>query len=512
MIPGVRRSLSFALIALAAGCSHAARNSDDALAARVLLEQVEELAQPPSDETAHLAPELPHEAERDTPVPAPCPDSGVPGHLLPLQEAIDTAFRMQPRLRVYLEGIEQARGGETIAFAPFLPTASVGYSAGGFDLNVGGQGLNLPGLPAFTFLPPTGTLPIGLNIQTGYEIAELRLQWLICDFGRRLGRYHQATIAVDVAELQTTRAYQTVANEVEIAYFQVLRTRSLRTTAQEAVRRAEEDLDVARKLRKGDVIETEKVLRAEVQVAQSRRLLDQTEGAVAIAVAALNLAVGLNVNAPTDVLDSSAIPPFEKSLAECLQTAVSQRREFAVARQTIRSAEEGTSVAKADFAPRIVAEGLLLDFQQASPRGHVDLPLGFIKLEWGIFEGGKRVGELRVANAKVRAAMAQAESIADTIAYQVTEAYHLLITARRGIDRARPAVDQARESYRLIQARNRLGDATTAEVVDAETALTRAEQDYLNSTYDYMTALSKLEFAIGATPTPGSLSACDHAK
>jgi outer membrane protein TolC len=492
-----RGPLWFALLALAVGCAHPSGSGTDALETRILPDHFEEPPQPPQND---------REVECEKPDPLP----PVPGQVLGLQEAIETAFRMQPRLRVYLEGIEQARGGETIAFAPFLPAVAAGYSVGGFDLNVGGQGVSLPGLPGFTFLPPSGTLPVGLNIQSGYEVAELRLQWLICDFGRRLGRYHQAAIAVAVAELQTTRAYQTIANEVETAYFQVLRTRSLRTTAQEAVRRAEEDLEVARKLQKGDVIEKEKVLRAEVQLAQNRRLLDQAEGAEAIAVAALNLAVGVNVSTPTEVVDAGDIPPFEQSLPECLQAAVGQRREFQVARQTIQSAEEGTKVARADFAPRIVAEGLLLDFQQSSPRGHVDLPLGFIKLEWGLFEGGKRVGEMRVASAKVRAAMAQAESIADTIAFQVTEAYRLLVTARRGIDRARPAVEQAKESYRLVQARNRLGDATTAEVVDAETALTRAEQDYLNSVYDYMTALSRLEFAVGSTPTGSAFGDRTH--
>jgi outer membrane protein TolC len=520
MSSGLKWSLSLILLA---GCSHSKDCPYDSLVARILpvdgvvaadLHQgetalPERSAVPDSGASAESLPpprELPEQPADAGTTFASCRPS--PEQCLGLHDAIDTAFRTQPRLRVYLEGIEQARGGATIAFAPFLPAASVGYSVGGFELNVGGQGVNLPGLPPFTFLPPSGTLPIGLNIQSGYELAELRMQWLICDFGRRLGRYHQATIAVDIAQLQTTRAFQTVANEVELAYYQVLRARALRKSAQEAVRRAEDDLGVARKLRKGGAVETEKVLRAEVQVAQSSRLLDQTEGAEAIAIAALNLAIGLNVNAPTCIVETSDTPPFAHSLPECLEMAVVQRREFEVARRTIQSADEGTRVAKADFAPRIVAEGLLLDFQQASPRGHFDLPLGFIKLEWGIFEGGKRVGEMRVANAKVRAAMAQAESIADTIAFQVTEAYRLLIVARRGIDRSRPAVEQARETYRLVQARNKLGDATTAEVVDAETALTRAEQDYLNSTYDYMTALSRLEYAMGSTPTPDTLAAC----
>jgi outer membrane protein TolC len=425
-----------------------------------------------------------------------------PAQILTLSEAIETAFRQQPRLRVYLESVEQARGGEDIAFAPFLPMASAGYSVGGFDLNVGGNSVPLGPPPGFTFLPTLGSIPIGLNINTGYELADFKLQWLICDFGRRLGRYRQAGLAVDIAQLQTERAYQTVANEVAVAYYQVLRTRALRKIATDAVRRSEDDLEVAKRLEKGGALLKEKRLRVEVQLAESRRSLDAAEGAEAVAVAALNLAIGLNVNAPTGVQENPDLPTFTQSLAECLETAVGMRREFQVARQSIQVADEGRRVSKADFAPKIVADGTLFDFQQSAPRGHADLAVGFIKLEWGLFEGGKRVAELRVADSKTRAAVAQAETIADNIAFQVTEAYRHLITARRGIERSRPAVTQAEENRRLVRARAKVGDATSAEITDAESALTRAQQDHLNSIHDYLIGLVRLEYAMGAAPTP----------
>src|SRR5262249_60639571 len=131
----------------------------------------------------------------------------------------------------------------------------------------------------------------GMDIKSGYELAELKLQWLVCDFGRRMGRYNQAGLAVDIAQLQTERAYQTVANGVALAYYQVLRARSLHRIADEAVRRAEDDLDVAKKLAKGGVIEREKVLRAEVALSQAQRALDLAEDAEAVARAALNLAI-----------------------------------------------------------------------------------------------------------------------------------------------------------------------------------------------------------------------------
>jgi outer membrane protein len=414
-----------------------------------------------------------------------------------LPEAIETSFRMQPRLRVFLESVDEAQGRADVAFAPFLPTLSGGISGGGFDLDVTGQA------QSFSFLPPGAVIPIGLDLASGYGLAEVRMQWLICDFGRRSGRYCQAELGVEIARLQTDRAYQTVANEVTAAYYKVLQTISLRRIAQEAVRRADDDLSVARKLEKGGVIEREKVLRAEVQLAQSQRQLESADGAVDIAIAALNLAIGINVTSPTAVVEVGEIPSPPSSLGECLQSAATQRRELDVARTTVQVAAEGTRVAKADFLPKIFAEGDYFNFEQASPRANLGLGLGFIKLEWGLFEGGRRVGELRVADSKTRAAMALADSIADTISFETVEAFRHTITAFRAIDLAKPAVTQARENYRLVKARAGQGDATATELTDAETALTRAEQDYLNSTYEYLTARARLDYVMGQSPGRG---------
>ena len=101
--------------------------------------------------------------------------------------------------------------------------------------------------------------------------------------------------------------------------------------------------------------------------------------------------------------------------------------------------------------------------------------------------------------------MAQADSIADTIAYQVNQAYRQLVAARKGIERARPAVEQTRETYRLVTARAKQGDAIPAEVTDAQASLTRAQQDHFNAVYDYLTALARLEYAMGTAPTPATV-------
>jgi outer membrane protein TolC len=536
-------------LALAMGCARTQTNVGEILARRIAQRTSSEAVDGPREKplvsegaartdaevrpTAAAQPELAHALPPALQVPAPAaplapprasspsppasPDAAeldaiiAAGRPLSLDEAIELAFRYQPRLRVQIESIAQARSRREIVMSTFLPMVAGSYSFGAFDLGVGGDAIRLKGLPGkgFNFLPGIGALPVGLSIDSGYELADLKLQWLVCDFGRRLGRLEQAKLALDVAGLQTDRAFQTVANEVAVAYYGVLKSQAFRRTAQDANRRAEEELEDARKLEREGVVERETVLRAEVQKAEIRQQLHAATEGEFIALAELNLAIGLKCGEPIRVLEPSDVPPFRQSLADCLQSAIQNRREFYVAQRSVQIAVEGTRVAKADFAPKVVSEGLLFNFQQSSPTGFADFVAGNIKLEWTLFEGGRRVSEVHLADSRVREAMAQAETIADNIAFQVNESYRRLITARLGIDDARPAVEQARENYRLVRLRNQEGNATPTEVTDSQASLTRAEQNYENALYSYLTALARLEYAMGNSPTPSTL-ACRH--
>jgi outer membrane protein len=434
------------------------------------------------------------------------------GRPLSLPEAIGLAFQSQPRLRAQLESIAQARGRQEIVMSTFFPVVKGNYDVGGYSLGVGGHPIQIGGksTSGFNVIPGFGAVPVGLGVSTGFELAELKAQWLIADFGRRLGRLEQSKLALDVANLQTERAYQTVANEVASAYYSVLRAQAFRATAMDASRRAEEQLGDARKLEREGVVNREIVLRAEVLLSETRQQIHAATELEFVALAELGLSIGSKCNEPLRVLDTQDVPPFNYRLVDCLQVATQNRREFHVAQRAIQIAQEGTRVAKAEFAPKIIADGSLVNLQQSSPSGFADFAVGFIRLEWDLFEGGRKISEKRVADSRVREAMANAESVVDTITFQVNEAYRRLATAGASIEDARPAVDQARENYRLVRLRALEGNATPVEITDAQASLTRAQQTYQNAVYSYLTAISRLEYAMGNSPTPLTLKARHH--
>jgi outer membrane protein len=505
-VPGRLRTRMAGLLVLAllsGGCAHTPPGPPDGLLVGRILAPPgvgdapapSSVSAPAPSETAAPASRVPKLSleelppEKAEPQPASLPDPRLCTKTIGLEEAIDLAFRNQPRLRVYQARVEEAQGRGQAAFAPFLPRVNL-LMQEFFAHNPDGP-LSAVAVPA----PEFGDAPGYMN----YALAELLMQWTLWDFGRTYGRYQQAELNIDIAQLQATRTAQTVVYDVSATYYRVLQAQAARKVAQEAVRLAESVLNISRKSLKAGLLESDQVLRSEVQLAQARRTLVLAERAERVAVAALNQAIGLNVSSPTEVIDRTEEPPFGLSLAECLQRAVDSRREFQIARRSIEVAQEGVRVNRAEFAPRIFVQGALAGEDGHKVR-HGATESATINIAWGVLEGGQRLGDLRTAGASVRAAVAQAQVVCDTIAFEVNEAFQDIGAARQSIDLARPAVSQARENLRLVTRKYENGDATPTDIVDAETSLTRAAQDLYTAQYGYLTALARIDYAMGVTP------------
>lgn len=402
-----------------------------------------------------------------------------------LDDAIALALRYSPRLELMADRVAQAQAGRTVAFAEFLPQAAMSYR----PMN-GTENYVVPTLPTkiggFAFGTPAERV----------NVAELNVQWTLYEFGRRYGRYGQAVSQAEIAQLQFVRAKQTVAFNVTAAYFDVLEARAMRVIAAEAVKRAESVLRDARNfLNRGAGIRND-VLRAEVLLAEMKLALVKATTAEGVAIAALNQIIGINVSTSTRVVDRAAVPDFVLSAEQALQLAADNRQEFGVVLQAIRAAALGEGVAKADFLPRISVGGTGLHIHSNAANAQ-NLAVGGLNVEVPLFAGGRRLGQLREAQAEMRAAIAQGKEICDSIAFEVQSAYLLIDDARQRIVLARTAREGAAENLRVVRGLFARGDATPTDVVDAELAMVRAEQNEATARYDYQTALARLAYAVG---------------
>jgi outer membrane protein len=439
-----------------------------------------------SDRPTPLAPSSP--LRESAPAFAMPPEGPRPAEEFSLPQAIAFGLRNNPRLLAALASIDRARGQEQAAFAPFLPEIDF-LSHGGVTSGALG-----PAAAGSTGI----IIPTAFDTHT-YSQAELQLQWTLYDFGRTAGRYRQAEARARIAVLQSTRAEQTIAFDVATAYLLALRAEAVRLIQEEAIRQAEAILRDTRSRRAAGVAEKDDVLRGEVQLAAAREDLDLAREAELAALARLNNAMGRNASLPVAVLDWKAQSPFDHSLVQCLEMAAARRPEIGVARESVAAAQSGRDAIAAEYLPRVYAlasvggiggANIVTGVQEGAGL-HIDLPL---------YTGGRRRGELRSADAEIRQTIADVRTILDGVTLELTLAYLAATTARQRIERDRPAIVEAGENLRLVGNRYRNGTATPTDIVDAETALTRARQRLASATYEYLGALVGLDYALGNPP------------
>jgi outer membrane protein len=436
------------------------------------------------DETV-VKPGPPGQASVETPAPA-CLDAERTTFALP--DAIAFALQNNPRLRSARADIERARGQEQVAFAPFLPQVDL---LGQYGVVSATLAPGIPGNEGFIIPNDFGT--------RSYAQTEVGLEWTLYDFGRTGGRYRQAAARERITELRLTRADQTVEFDVAVAYLDVLLARASRRVQEDAVRRGQAVLEDTAARREEGVALKDDVLRAEVQLSESRAALVVARQGEFDALARLNNAMGRNASLPLQVVDLESQPPLPGALAELLEQAAAQRPEVSVARQAVAAAQEGRQAARGEFLPRIFVraaaghtdgQNVITGWQEGAGL-HVDAPL---------YAGGRHRGELRAADADIETALADAQTILDGISLQVNLAYRGVVSAQERIGLARPAVEQSAEALRIVRQRYRAGTATPTDVIEAETAATRSDQRYVSARIEYLSALARLAYVTGDDP------------
>jgi outer membrane protein len=427
----------------------------------------------------------PPSATIETPNRLTAPAVGAPV-VFTLSEAIRFALRNNPRLDAARADIGRSEGLEQAAFSPFLPQLDVLTRIGSTS-----RGLS-PGAPG-----PTGAI-IPAVIDSGYTYiqAEIQLQWMLCDFGRTAGRYHQALSQERIANLRFERAQETIAFDVTVEYLSVLLASAARQVQTESIRRAESVLRDTEVRRAAGVAQRDDVLRARVQVAEGRDALAVAENQEWAALSRLNAVMGRSAALPLKVIDVRSEPTLALSLAEYLHTAESTRRELAVAREAVAAARSGRDAAAAEFLPylsgraslgAVDGENIVKGAQEGAGL-HLNVPL---------YAGGRHRGELRAAEAELAQAVANSATVLDNVSLEVTVAYHAAEIARSRIDLARPAVADATENLRLVRVKYGNGDATSTDIADAEATLTRVAQRFISAGYEYLAALARLDYALG---------------
>ncbi len=408
-----------------------------------------------------------------------------------LEQAQEIALFHSPKIAEARSAVSIAAARERGKFAAFLPTVGTSYAFQAFSSDTGFVGIPAGG--RFPVLPVRGVGPGNQD----FEVLDVRVQWTVFQFGKRIALHDQSEIRFEISRWLMERTQQEVVFDVALNYAKVLQARASHVVAERAVVRADAALNEVRNLTENGVLTREDTLRAEVFLADVRQELIAATSESQITVAGLNRSMGINVSLPTRVIErSEELEEYPFSLEVCLARAITGRPEFSIVRLGVAAAGRGADATRADFLPTITTTG---GGALVEGNGIQNAKVGDagITIKWNLFEGGRRVAELREAEAEIAVAMAQGQHVCDTIAFETHIAFRNIEDALGRLKQSRTATGQAAETLRLVRNRYHGGDAKPTDIVDAETALIKAEQNINSARYDLLIALARMKFATG---------------
>lgn len=302
--------------------------------------------------------------------------------------------------------------------------------------------------------------------------------------------------------------YQTSKLQAAKDYYGLIMNRNKVDIAQQSVRDYDAHLTNVNQQYAVGIVAKSDVLASKTSLAEAQTNLVSTKNAADIAESTLNKYIGLPVATKVETADRElGYAPYNVTLEQARAYAMLHRAELVEAAMAVKQAEENVNKAKAGHLPSVDGS-LSKSWGGDSWSGTGDSNSWTIGagVTWSIWDGGATNESIKVQKANLEAAKeANLEQI-DAVALQVHQAYLDMKAAEQTINSTRVAVEQGQENFRIATLRYRAGVGINLDVLDAETKLSTARNNYVDALYNYNIAVATLEQAMGVpvdTPIGG---------
>ncbi|MBN1614796.1 MAG: TolC family protein [Deltaproteobacteria bacterium] len=426
-----------------------------------------------------------------------------------MKESIELAIKQSVMIHAAGEGVRGAEAQQNEALKAFLPKLSTSYSYTRLNET---PTFTMPGasfvIPAVPPAPPiTITVP-GTTAEAGTRD---NYNWVIegrqplFAGGAIVANYQLNKLGAVIARWDEKTVVQDIVQEVRVSYFHILKAGRILDVARQSLEQLKAHRDLAQNFYDVGMIPKNDLLYAEVQLANGEQFLVQAENGVEMANSRFNTVLRRGIDTPVVVADMLSYRPFEKTLEDCLAIALANRSEIKSYALKVEQAKKAVRLARSEYFPSLSMVGNYARFgddPDVAGSLYQDQESWYIMAvaNWNFWEWGKTKNKVDFSRSKANQATDLLTNIRDQVTLEVKNAYLLLREAEKQVAVAKRAIDQAEENFRINEERYREQVATSTDVLDAQTLLTKAKSDYYNALGDYNISEARLERAMGLMP------------
>ncbi|MFB6276283.1 MAG: TolC family protein, partial [Halothece sp.] len=307
-------------------------------------------------------------------------------------------------------------------------------------------------------------------------------------------------------QLALEQAAEQLRLDVTNAYYDVQEAKAQVEIARAAVEDAKQSVRDAKLLQEAGLGTRFDVLQAEVDLRNEEQNL--TRAISRQKTRRRQLAEVLGLSQQKEV--TAATPPqvagsWDLSLEKSIVKAFQNRAELQQQLARRKIGKENQDIALANVKPQVSLFTRynvtnVIDDGVGNDTGVGDgLAMG-VRLQWNFYDGGQSQARARQAKIDVALAENRFDQLRNQIRRQVEQAFFQLKSNKDNIDTARLAVEQAEESLRLARLRFQAGVGTQTDVINAQSALTRARGNLLRAIIDYNRSLAELKRQVSNYP------------
>ena len=424
-----------------------------------------------------------------------------------LEQAIELSLKNNKEIEEARLQLEQAEAALREQKAELYPTFSLTS-----DLDYGGNDVIIDGVTdeqIQEFADNTG-LPFELAAERIEEndsdtfVFDNRLviNYDIFTSGRRGASIRTAEKQLDISKLNLETVVEEARFETARDYYNLQNTDAQVEIQKAAVEDATQTLKDARLRERAGLGTKFDVLTAEAELADANQAL--TTARANQLISRRQLAETLSVSHSTALSTADAIEKagvWNLELPETIVQAFKNRAElerFILEREI---GEEQRTVALSNVRPTVSANasyGVSDDFEDESSFGdQYTIGLG---LQWNFFDGGAARAAAKQQEINSEIAETNFANQRNQIRFLVEQAFFQLKSNEQNIGTAGKEVELAEESLRLARLRFQAGVGTQNDVIDAQTRLTAALGNLLESIIEYNQSYVDLQRQVSNTP------------
>lgn len=340
--------------------------------------------------------------------------------------------------------------------------------------------------------------PIEIDLGARHNFqGQARIEYPLFTWGRLSNAYRQAVLGEQAAK----RALEAVQLDVELkvrqAFHAVLLTASFVEVSEQSLAQVEKRYKLVQEQKAAGVTTRLEVIRANVQVVNTRSQLIQARNQRKLAKENFKLTLGLPLDQTILIEGKLHAERKQVNIEQAITTALARRPEIHQFEIQEQIGEKQIKIARAGNKPMFSTFGNYVFNDSESQVFGTAWNVG-VRIQVPIFDGFATRAQVNQARINLDQLRTNKDQILDSIKLETKAAVFDLQEAQKLIEVQEGIVEQAAEALRIANAQHEIGLITGVELTDIEMSYTQAQVNQLQAIHDYIVAVARVERAMGS--------------